>query len=183
MKKKSGFTLIETIVVIAVIALTLPIIFAIIFIILQQQVKIYRLAEVKRQGDNVLSFMQNTIKASGSKIYAGTYPSIASPLCATTTGGAVAISQPYYILDKNSNWFYYSLSGNNIASYSATLGGVALNTSNVRISSLSLTCTRTATYSSPIIAVSFSVNYITTSTRLEDNASLSYQTRIKLTAF
>ena len=63
MKKfNKGFTLIETIVVIAVIGLTLPVLFATILTLMRQQIKIYRLSQVKREGDYIINLMENTIR-------------------------------------------------------------------------------------------------------------------------
>jgi len=59
---KKSFTLIETIVVIAVIGLTLPVLFATILTLMRQQIKIYRLSQVKREGDYIINLMENTIR-------------------------------------------------------------------------------------------------------------------------
>ncbi|EKE14302.1 MAG: hypothetical protein ACD_12C00581G0001, partial [uncultured bacterium] len=59
---EKSFTLIETIVVVAVIGLTLPVLFAIIFILMREQVKINRLSQIKKEGDYIITLMENTIK-------------------------------------------------------------------------------------------------------------------------
>jgi len=66
---KTGFTFIELIVTISIVAFTLPALFAIVFSIFRQQAKITALQEVKKQGDNLLSRMKSTIENSALKIY------------------------------------------------------------------------------------------------------------------
>ena len=71
--QKKGFTLIEMVVVVGVIGFVLPILFAIVFLIIQQQARIYSLQEVKKQGDQALFSMRGTVKQYAEKI---TNPSI-----------------------------------------------------------------------------------------------------------
>ena len=66
---KKAFTLIETIVVIAVIGITLPVIFTIILALMREQVKIYRMSQVKREGDYAINLMENTIRNKAVTIY------------------------------------------------------------------------------------------------------------------
>ncbi|PIY70331.1 hypothetical protein COY89_01780, partial [Candidatus Roizmanbacteria bacterium CG_4_10_14_0_8_um_filter_36_36] len=72
MKKWLAFTLIETVVVIGVIGLVLPVLFTILFVILQQQSKLNRLQQVKKNGDFVLSILEKTIKNRANSIYENT---------------------------------------------------------------------------------------------------------------
>ena len=71
---KKGFTLIETIVVVAVIGLTLPVIFSIFFVLFQQQTKIYRLNTVKKEGDYVINLIENTIRDDAVTILSSNSP-------------------------------------------------------------------------------------------------------------
>jgi prepilin-type N-terminal cleavage/methylation domain len=72
--KKRAFTLIETLVVIAIIGLITPIVFTIIFIITREQMKTSRLILVKRQGDNILNNISFTIKNYAYSIYSASPP-------------------------------------------------------------------------------------------------------------
>jgi len=67
--RNSAFTLVEIIIVLAIIGVLLPIVFSILFTITRQQTKIYRLSEAKQQGDFVMAFMKSQIKDYGNKIY------------------------------------------------------------------------------------------------------------------
>ena len=184
-RMKKAFTLIETIVVIGILGLILPALFAIIFVILQQQSKIYRLSEVKRQGDHVLNVMGNVIRNYAVQIYSDQTLTSGNEKCATA-GPPYSSSSSFYFKDKstNGNWLRFYVSGNRIASESAVIpvaeSPVYLTTSAINISNFSLTCNRSSLYSYPIISVGFKATYNSSSSRPEDSASLDYQTNIKL---
>ncbi len=181
-----GFTLIETIVVIAVIGITLPVLFAIILTLMRQQLKINRLSEIKREGDYISSVIENTIKDSAISIHSGEPVNDSTEICTE----ALSFSNPstsLYFLDKNKNWFGYQFTGNTLASESANLENpsINLNSSKIFISAFSISCTRSTVYSAQSVQFSFDVCYDTglpdcTSTRPEEIASLHYQSRIKL---
>ena len=173
---KKSFTLIETIVVIAVIGLILPVIFSIFFVLLQQQTKIYRLNTVKKEGDFVISLMESTIKNRAVNIYNSAVLNDANIVCKGETPGD-SYDNPYF-LDDNNKFFSYKLNGTKIASDSAN--SVDLTSIYTKVSGFSISCTRNRIYSTPSVLVSFTIQYNTTSTRPEDTASLFYQTKIKL---
>ena len=186
MKIKSGFTLIETIVVVAVIGLTLPVIFAIFFVLLQQQTKNYRLNTVKKEGDYIISLIENTIKNEAVTILSSTSPippDATNKKCASDSTSYSSTSGLYF-LNKNELWFGYLVNGNTIASSSASLASINLTSSKTRISSFSISCSRTYMYSQPSISLSFNIEYCNdvacNQTRPEETALLHYQTRIKL---
>ena len=183
---KKGFTLIETIVVIAVIGITLPILFAIILTLMRQQLKINRLSEIKREGDYISSALENTIRDRVFSIHSGLPVNDSTKICE----GALSFSNPstsLYFLDKNRNWFGYQFSGNTLASESADLvnTSISLNSSKIFVSNFSISCSRNTVYSAQSIQFSFDVCYDTglpncATTRPEEIASLHYQLRIKL---
>ncbi len=175
MKVKKSFTLIEVIVVIGAISIVLPALFGIIFSLLRQQIKLYRLSEVKRQGDYALSLMENTIRNYGAAIYDD--PVAGPERCNTAGDSNLTVN---YFKDNSNYWFRYVLSSGRIASQSEILGAsVDLTSTSVTISNLSITCSRTATYSSPVVTIQFQVNS-GSGTRQEEKAQLSYVTRIKM---
>lgn len=179
---KKGFTFIEMVVVIGVIALILPAIFAIIFVILQQQTKIIRLSEVKRQGDYVLNVMENTVRNYAVSNHSGWPVTDANIVCATTI--AVPQSSSYF-KDKSNNSFGYELDTGQIVSKSSLIADTFLTTTKVVVSGLSLVCTRSQTYSPPVVSLNFDICYNVgsgncISTRPEETATLHYQTSIKL---
>jgi len=63
-KRKKGFSLLEIIVVLGVLALLLPTVFGVVYIIMQQQLRIYRLTETKKQGDLIMSYIKESISRS-----------------------------------------------------------------------------------------------------------------------
>ena len=178
---KKGFTLIEMIVVIAVIALTLPSIFAIVFGIAKQQTKIYRIFKVKQEGDYILNLVTDTVRNSAVGIYSSSPPNPpanekcqSSPYPSTYTSATSLVFQ-----DRISKWFSISLSGNNIASASA-LGTNNLNSSKVTISNFTIKCRKKNVYSNAEVTLLFRISYNASSTLPEDTAYLDYQTRIML---
>lgn len=176
---KKAFTLIETIIVVAILGLVLPALFAIIFVILQEQSKIYRLSQVKRQGDYVLDVMGNVVRNYAVQIYSDQAMTSANEKC-VTAASSYNSSSSLYLRDKFGNWLRFYSSGSKIASESAVLTSVYLTTGAINVSNFSLTCTRSSLFSYPVLNVLFTVSYNSSSSRPEDVASLKYQTNIKL---
>jgi type II secretory pathway pseudopilin PulG len=187
--QKKSFTLIEMIVVIATIGLVLPALFAIIFSILQQQVKIQRLSIVKREGDYILNIMENAIKNYATKIYSDSSLSNDNEKCKDENSSYSNDGQNFYFKDKLGNWFrFYLDTANSISSESSVLnngspGSVSLNSSQTKITNFSIQCYRTALYSPPVINISFTISYYTSSSRVEETASFNYQTKVKLKSY
>lgn len=171
---KKGFTLIEVMVVISVVALVVPALFYMVFMILLQQVKIYRLSEAKRQGDFALTSITSNIRNSAVSIYD---TSNSTELCAGT-GDVSTIGK---FRDQYDNWFTYTLVAGKISSGSSILNTTTdLTKQNVTISDLSLTCYKTASFSPSIVEVKFTITAGDVSARTEEKATLVYQTRVKL---
>lgn len=181
---KKGFTLIEMIVVIAVISMTLPSIFAITFGIARQQNKIYRISKVKEEGDYVLNTLTNTIKNNAVSIHSSSPATSLNEICLLVESPAPTTS--LYFQDSYNNWFGYSLASNVISSASSNLGSpIALNSNKVLINNFSIGCEKTTSFSNATISLSFDICYDTggklcTSTRPEETASLHYQTKVKM---
>lgn len=184
---KKGFTIIETIVVIAVIGITLPVLFAIILTLMRQQLKINRLSEIKREGDYVSSVIENTIKDRAVSIHSLLPANDTTIVCESANSSSNSSAASLYFLDKNKNWFGYQFAGTTIASKSADLvnPSIDLNSSKIFISTFSISCSRNTVYSPPSVQFSFDVCYDTglpdcTTTRPEEITSLHYQSKIKL---
>jgi len=181
---KRSFTLIEITVVIATVVLVLPALFTIVFSILQQQVKIQRLSIVKREGDYILSIIQNTIRNYAESIHSD-IPTNDNKICESTT-----LVNASYFKDKFGNWFRFYLDSNDsISSQSSILnngsqGLVLLNSPQTKISNFSIQCYQTALYSPPVVNIGFTIEYKTASLRSDEKAtSLTYQTKIKLRSY
>ncbi len=188
MGMKKGFTFIEMVVVIATLLLALPTLFAIIFTVINQQTKIIRLTEVKRQGDYALAMMKNTIRNYATEIYSDQGLTAANIKCSTAGSTWDNISpNELYFKSSDGKWLRYYInmvSGiNHIASASAVFTATNLTSDKVTINNFSIVCNRNILYSPPILNISFQVQYKTASTRPEDTASLNYQTAIKLRSY
>lgn len=191
MKRIFGFTLIETIVVIAVIGLTLPVIFSIFFVLFREQTKIYRLNTVKKEGDYIINVMENTIKNKAIMTMNNNSPippDSTNTVCATDASdyGVSPTVSSLYFLDQNGKWFGYIFGAQTISSNSASLTSpVDLTSNKTIISNFSISCMRKYKFSQQLISISFNICYKIgtddcTSSRSEETASLHYQTRIKL---
>lgn len=183
--RSKGFTLIEMIVAIAVISLIMPTVFEIFYAIMRQQIRIYRLSEIKRQGDYVLSVLETTIRNNAISTHTAQAVSSADEICKN----ADSTSSPsrMYFRDKSGGWFSFSLTSNQVASDSASTNRT-LTTDKVRIEGLSISCTRSALFSTPVVGVGFKICYrysavstcSTAPNRIEEVATLDYRTNVKL---
>lgn len=54
---KAGFTLVEVIIVLSIIALSFPVLFSTLFVVTRQQVATNRLTDIKQQGDAVMNYL------------------------------------------------------------------------------------------------------------------------------
>lgn len=192
-RDKAGFTFIELIIVMGIIIIILPVLFGIVLVLSRQQVKVYRLSEVKREGDFALNRMTHTIRNYATGVYSdipfteddedADPPDRDNRLCDNSTEDTIYPATTY-MRDRFDNYFNYSLSDNSITSSSSVLASPLVLTSNrVNISNLKMTCRTTSDFSSSIIEIEFDVGYkyppgITPKTF--ENASLHYATRIKL---
>ncbi len=176
---KTGFTFIELIVAISIVTFTLPALFTIVFSIFRQQAKITALQEVKKQGDNAISAMKSTIINYANTIY----NSDLSDNYLVCNSEDTSHSGDLYFKDSLKNYFRFYLDNDKISSKSSTTT-VYLTSNKVKISQIASTpfikCDRTSIYSSPIVSINFKVKYNTSSTRIEDQAEMIYQTKIKL---
>jgi len=187
---RKAFTLIETIVVVAVIGLTLPVLFAIIFAITRQQVKIYRLSQIKKEGDYLISVMENTIRDRAITIYKSDLIDDANIVCKVVEDYPSSPVDHLYFIDEDKQFFGYKIDVNKVASAAVDLVSgdpytVDLTSGKTLVSNFSISCSRSSIYSPASISLSFDVCYDTglpncATTRPEEIASLHYQTRIKL---
>ena len=182
--KRSGFSLIELLVVIGIISFTLPVMFSLFFASLQSQTKVLILQEVKRNGDSALDIIGNLIKSRGYAIYSD--QALTTEVCSTKTGTQTASSSAtVYFTDPDGASFYFAPNGTKIASYSAIINPNPYDLTNNRVvvSNFSISCNRTSSLSPPLVSISFSINQPTTDTRQEQRATLNYQTKIKLRSY
>ncbi len=184
--KKKGFTYLEIIVVVGVIGLVLPALFAILFAIISQQTKLYALQEVKRQGDSALSIIENTIKKNAVGIYSDL--NLTTEKCKDTDQSYNSIDgTTFWFKDKQGVAFKFYLgpktdgdTTNSILLYTPTTND-SITPSNIDVSTpisgIFISCYRTGTFVPPIVTVQFIVTHIPTST------SLTYTTKVKLYSY
>lgn len=180
MRKRSGFTLIEMLVVIGVVAIALPAIFAIIFAIIRQQARVYALKQIKREGDFVLNRMEDTIRNSATGIFTNSL--LENEVCDISglgTNPYPSDGSEFFFEDKFGNWFQYRLDQSTVASRSGVLPTANLTTPAVQVQNFSISCFREASYSPPTITISFNISYNGAQFQ-EQIANLHYQTQIQM---
>lgn len=171
---KKGFTFIEILVVLGVISLALPALFAIIFSIFQQETRIYALKDVKQQGDYAIEHMKSTIQQRGFQITDSGY---ANDVCPVLTSPTPAPVSRIYLTDNDQNTFSYYLSSDKIASESSVEALSYLTNSRVKISDIGFSCYKTNFFSPPILTASFNV------TNVASDISLLFRTTFKLRSY
>jgi prepilin-type N-terminal cleavage/methylation domain-containing protein len=189
MKQIKGFTLIEMLVVLMIIAIILPATFTILYNIMQQQVKLHKLTEAKRQGDYVMSFIKDTILTDIKGIQDG--PDVtATAICAnvgvisTTNDGA-----GWHFIHKNSipgstpETLQFAIVGTNVV-YTDPLDVQSnLNSTQVQITregSLPfIECFKKSNEVLPLIHINYRVTYTDTEPA-NRKTQLFYTTRIRL---
>lgn len=180
-KNKLAFTLFETLIVISVFSLTLPLIYSIFYQILAQQIRIYQLSQLIRESNTILNKISTTINFYATSIFDS-----ANEICKETTNNPILID---HFKDSDNNQFKFCLTNNgsscdsgewiNIASISSIPNAsVILNSSKVRLRNLNITCQRTNLFSPPLVNISFDICYYTNNNSCA--YSLQYQTRVKL---
>lgn len=200
MKNSSGFTFVETLVVISVLGLIFPILFTTFFVILRQQLKINRLTEVKRQGDSIVRILEETIKNNAYKIYNDSDTEICD------AGGSFPEGTPAYFLDKyNSKFSYKVITVDDINNHEQNLETIydippfpaptfafpsgKLNNTRVLIPETFyvISCNRKSPYTAPVISINFlicyKINRSCDSAKPEESVLLEYQTNIKLRSY
>ncbi len=173
-----GFTLIEIMVVVGVLALTLPMVLTILFSVLSQQVRIMRLTQVRNEGDTIASVIRNTIINNATRIESNS----GEPVCKDV--GSLTMNTMRF-LDVDGNWFSFlfdNSNGGRLASHSASLpGGLPLHSDKIAIADYQIMCERTTVFQPPVITITFDVIYYSSSTRVEEqDIAMPYKIYIPL---
>lgn len=176
-KSKQAFTFIETVVVLGVLAIALPTLFSILFLILQQQAKIIKTQDVKRQGDTIYNAINSRIRSDAAGIFTaqngvGVCTS-ASPSYTNVNG------TNFYLQTLDGNWFSFERSGTNMF-YHEAIGLqpqniTQLNTSSVTLTNFTISCARSSQFSSPLVSFSFNI-----ANKSDPKINFTYKTKVKL---
>ncbi len=166
-----------------VIALILPALFSIIFAILKQQVKLYKTSNVKRQGDYAMNIMEASIRVTAKEIYNATIPSGGTQLCSTMANPTSPPGSNLYFYDDQGNWTRYYLSGSTLRRQTNTAGITAITSGSVTVTGFSISCSRSGTYSPPVVMIQYTVTANPVSTRTEERAQMNYQTRVQMRSY
>lgn len=193
-----GLTIIELIIVIAVIATVIPAIFTLFLSTLQVRSKIYRIQETKKTGDYIFNVIQQTIKDRAISIHTDPTLTDLTEVCSTKSSVntpasyTAPVGQNIYFKDKNGILFYYTTYSNvanniaRVASYSAALNTNTIFLSSAQVSAViftgSVKCFRTSNFSTPIIEISFNISTRLTFSlpRHEELDLLRYTIKVKL---
>lgn len=186
--RKKAFTLIEMLIVLTVVAILIPTVFSIVFVIMRQQVRIYRVIETRRQGDSVLTFIKDRLVRSKQITNYPASPSL-TPYCATagatyTSTGGTDIA----FLDNDDNRYilYLDSVNDNLMFRPLLPNGTPTGTANsvnnnlVAISDFQVSCARRAQEGSPLISVSYTIEFKDNTAVEDGTVELQYQTKIKL---
>lgn len=188
--KKSGYTLIEMMLVIALIALLMPAVFSILYVIMQQQVKIYEITETKRQGDYVMQLMKEKIMRDAASLRRdddGIFTNVAviSNICNSTGTSFTSASngQDFVFLNDQNNPFQYVQTGNTIRFREIGTPNIdaALNNNRVTITNFQITCAVKSTYTDPVVSFSYTATFNRAIPNPQlGTTQLRYQTKVKL---
>lgn len=193
-RRNSAFTLVETVIVLAIIGIMLPIIFSILFTVARQQNKIYRLTEAKLQGDYAMNYMKSYIRNYGDELFQDEDMNVAS--CSDSVTNPDHTSQggeTMYFSKKNALSEYFNFqstvyetdaTGQDYSQLIFDNNGVIepLTTQLVSIINFEISCFKKSASSTPFVFVAFTVYYKTNlaSAAPEDQAILNYRGVVKM---
>lgn len=195
-KSTQGLTIIEIVMVVAIISITLPVATNLLLVSLRAQAKVYALQEAKRNGDIALEIINKNIREQAVSIYSDVAAQDSSEVCSTFSGSTTAESYvgQLYFKDRDRNIFYFSTTGSPLQITFTKIGteesfsptptpppsNSLLTNTKVTIVPFSMSCIRNSTFSSPLVNVNFTVSSANAAARQEEKTSLQYRSQIQL---
>lgn len=176
-KKKNGFTLLELILVLAILGIIVPAGFSMFIASMRAQLKVTLLQEVKRNGDTSLNVMESLIKSRTVSLQQLDGTSICNTAGTTYSAGDV------YFVDPENERFRFHLVGDTIASDSSSIGSISLTSGKVAVTDFTLTCEKETSFTTPIINIGYTVSQVNVTTRSEEQATMDYLTKVRLRTY
>lgn len=198
MKRKHGFTLFETLVAIGVVALTLPVLFSIIFVLLRQYERTYAVIAAKSAGDNAITFFESAIRADAVAIYDNRVI-LNEPSVQICTKGQ--INRPYiifgnvagreptmYFARKDGKRFGFTIEdstdpgGGEVVMYTAADDNSRslFADSEFEVTNVHFTCLIESNFVLPIVTFSFDLRLRANANSRDPVAPLHYRTQVRL---
>ena len=180
--KQSGFTLVEVLMVLGVIAIVVPSIMSISYVILSEQLRIYRLTETKRQGDYIMNVMKEKITRDADTLFDN------NPGSNVCDDAGESFTSPagteFDFIDAGGNTFSFREVAHNMVITDLTVLPTItsnLNDTRISITGLTIECSRKTRLTLPLVGFAFDATFVdATPTAREGTITLHYQTKVKL---
>jgi len=174
-KRRSSFTLMETLVAVAIIALMTPAMFGMIYGVIRAQVRIYQLKVAKREGDYFLTIMENRLRNDVMVVNGDT------PDGEVCTSLVPSYSSPsiIYFTDRDGDSLSFALdSASKRIKMTTTAGDSYLTSDAVSVSPIDnvfFSCEKKGDYLGSLVRVQFTIQYNRTN-NLSKPVLMNYQT-------
>lgn len=173
----SGFTFIETIVVLGVMAIALPALFAVLFLVLQQQARVFKTQDVKRQGDTIYNTIKDQIRINAAAVYNDINgAAVCTPIAPAYTSPN---GRNLYFQTSDGNWFGFEAVASGMVLKRATalqpVSTALLNSSTVVITAFTISCARGSQFAAPLVSFNFTIASAT-----DPKIKFTYTTSVKL---
>ncbi len=185
-----GFTLIEVVAVVAIIGISLPIVFSILTTIVEQQGKVYRLTEAKQQGDFVSAYLKAYLRRNGEAIY-GSYVDgvFTGGICDPEDGISTFATQSgkdFYFQNRYRPNSFFRFYNERVTIETGELGQTReisqimfdedgsihpLTTNNVKVENFSIECFRKNSYGGPFVKISYLIYFTGNSDSFDINTA------------
>lgn len=159
-KKILSFTLVEMLVVIAIVSIILPTVFGMVYGIVEAQMRVCQLKVAKREGDYFLTIVENKLRNDAVSIYDSSPEGGGEEVC-TQANPTYSSNSALYFSDSQGGSFGFYLSSDNRIELedSNTVSDRYLTSNVVSIKNLDFSCEKKSAYSGSFVGVSFEVEY------------------------
>ena len=195
---RSGFTLVEVIIVLSIIALSFPILFSTLFVVTRQQVATNRLTDVKQQGDAVMNYLTTQIRNNAIQIQTFNGVNWVSA-CERASSGVEKITnsttpQPFYgsisfLNGETQSDSIFKVAKGQLcrqtrpdapAGIDTTVCEEALTNRSVVVSNLVIQCINIDTTTSPFVEISFVLTGAKGEVVGVDSTTMNFSTKVQL---